>query len=73
MLPLLGGFFTYKLAVIGRWAASELAAAQAARGRSGELGSDEAPALRGSSSPEQPGVFDARSVDRVFNKGMLAR
>jgi len=26
MLPLLGGFFTYKLAVIGRWAAGELAA-----------------------------------------------
>ena len=70
MLPLLGGFFTYKLAVIGRWAASELAAAQAAGARGGESGSDEAPALRGA---DQPGVFDARSVDRVFNKGMLAR
>lgn len=72
MLPLLGGFFTYKLAVIGRWAASELAAAQA-RGASGESGSDEAPALRGGPSADQPGVFDARSVDRVFNRGMLAR
>ena len=73
MLPLLGGFFTYKLAVIGRWAAGELAAWRApAVARAGDAaGRDAAPAPAAGSS--EAGGYDARSVDRVFNKGMLAR
>jgi len=73
MLPLLGGFFTYKLAVIGRWAAGELAAWRAPGGaRPGDAaGRDAAPAPAAGSS--EAGGYDARSVDRVFNKGMLAR
>ena len=76
MLPLLGGFFTYKLAVVGRWAASEAAAARAS-GADRERGAldldptadapDAAPAAAVGSG------FDARSVDHVFNRGMLAR
>ncbi|KAK9838175.1 hypothetical protein WJX81_006646 [Elliptochloris bilobata] len=75
MLPLLGGFFTYKLAVVGRWAASAVAAAQAARaGRvSGEPDNPQAEAQSSAEADTSSGGFDARSVDHVFNKGMLAR
>ena len=75
MLPLLAGFFTYKLAVIGRWAASEVAAVQAAsadRKAGSEPGQAEAEALD-AASPGAGSGFDARSVDHVFNRGMLAR
>ena len=77
MLPLLGGFFTYKLAVVGRWAASEAAAARAAvadREKSGEPGRlVEADAADGDAPAAAGSGFDARSVDHVFNRGMLAR
>ncbi len=76
MLPLLGGFFTYKLAVVGRWAASEAAAARAAsedRERSGEPGQAGAEAPDNAPPAAAGGGFDARSVDHVFNRGMLAR
>lgn len=76
MLPLLGGFFTYKLAVVGRWAASEAAAARAAgadRERSGEPGRAAADAPDAGAPAAAGSGFDARSVDHVFNRGMLAR